>query len=370
MNTRRTGPRFAAVLLLVLPACSQVMPTDQKKEVRQHWSETRGRMKYQMAQESFGNGQIEQAHQQIRESIALDPTSPASQVLLAKLLLEKGETAAASEALQNATRHGGDAPEIDFLCGLVAQRYSRFDDALRWYRKAAEREHTNAHYVNAVAEILVQLGRANEALDLIRARWTDFEQNATLRALAGSIYVLLGRYEEAADAYREAARIAPADEVLQLELGSVLAQAGQYEEGCEILTTVTAKNEQSPPSALVNLARCHLQLGRADQAKSILRRVVATAPQNAAAWSMLSRASIDSGDLITARRAARQAADLEPESADSALLLAYVCRLQKDHRAAVQALDRVLDQHPVDGLALYLRDESAKAMDAEGPKSP
>lgn len=356
----------AAGTLLVLASCSGTKTPDAREEARGRWNAVRGQLKCQIAAEQIAKGQFDEAQEHLSEALGLNPEEPRAYVLMARVLLERGETASAADMLDQAIRHGGDTAETHYLSGLIAQRYARFTDALASYQQASGLDPTNAHYVAAVAETLVALGRVADALALVRERWTDFEQNATLRSLAGEIYMMLGRYESASAAFREATIIAPDDRVLQVQLGLALALAHRHTEAKAVLSAVAAADEEVSPTVLASLARCHLALGGYEEAKIIGRRVVEANPHGAAGWSLLGQAALGADDLITARRAAIRTVQLEPASTDHAMLLAYVCWRQRDYPAAITSLETVLGDRPDDLIALYLLGQSHRAAGNEG----
>ncbi len=340
---------------LGLVSCSELTLPNSKDEAQGRWNMMRSRLKYQLAAGSFDKGQLDEAQEFLSEAIGLNPEDADGYVLMTRILLERGETASATETLAEATRCGGETAETHYLNGLIAQRYARFTEALSRYQRASELEPTNAHYVATVAETLVALDRVADALALVEDRCIDFEQNATLRSVAGGIYAMLGRYKAAADAYRAAALIAPDDQTLQFQLGVSLALSGDYKEGRTVLSAVAATAEEDiPGSVLTALGRCHLGLGEYDQAKVVARRVVDADPDNVRAWSLLGQAALASGDLLTARRAATRAVQIEPASRDHAMLLAYVCWRQQDYVPAVTSLEGLLHDAPDDLIALYL----------------
>lgn len=342
-----------APMLLVLASCSQVLPPDSKAEAKGRWDTVRARLKLQLAEDAFKAARLDDASRHLDEAISLSPQLPAAYILRARILLEKGETASASEALDLALLNGADNAETDYLSGMISQRYGKFDDALAWYSRAVQREPMHAPYVVAVAETLVSLDRVAEALALVQSRMTDFEQNATLRAVAGGIYMMLGRYEDAANAYRDAARISPEDRRLNYQLGLALTMAENYQEGGAVLASASL-DDDADASVLVALGRCRLGLRQASEAKAVLRRATEASPSNPRTWSLLAQACIDSGDLLGARQAAGQAVQLAPESIEYALLLGYVCCMQRDYPAAIATLERILQRQPDDTLALYL----------------
>lgn len=358
-------------LAFAITGCSEIKePKVANQDVHKHWNSVQARLRYQMAKDCFESGQLEPAHKYLREAIAMNPEEAAAYVLMGKILIERGEIATARDTLEEAVRHGGDDPQLDYLNGLIAARYGRFDNALTWYRRAADRETMNAHYVVAVAETLVSLGRLNEALALTQERWTDFEQNATIRALAGGIYTRLGRHEEAANAYQEAVRIVPDDQLLQRQYGAALIRADRHEEATAVFADIIAKDDKPETSMLIDLGWCHLALNRPDEAKAVFRRAIAGDPQNDIAFNALARAALASDDLLTARQASMQAVELRPNHVEHTLLLAYICWRQNDIQTAGKVLDRILASQPNDPLALYLKskiDEAAGHTHADEP---
>jgi len=359
---------IVAALVTSLASCSQLetlsslTTPDSKKEAYARWNKVRGRLKYQLAADSFAAGQLDKAQEHLNETIALNPNNPDNYVLLAKLLLERGEIASASEAIEKAQENGGSSAEIDYLNGMIAQRYGRFVDALYWYQQASTRETNSAHYVAAVAETLVALDRAVDALALVRSRWTDFEQNATLREIAGSIHMMLDQYEEAADAYQEAARITTDDVLLKFKLGEALTLAGRYEEARSVLITAHDMAKDTPPSALVLLGRCNLALERNDEALEVLQEAAEKGPNNPRYWSWLARAALASHDLLTARRAANQTVAIDSDNPHHHMMLGFVCMRQRDYEAAVASFEKTLQDSPNDRMAQFLLAKAHVAM--------
>lgn len=337
-----------------------------RRQAEERWSDVRAKIKLQIATESFARGELDEAQKQLDEALALDAKLPDAHLLRARILLERGEIASAQEALKIAISHGADNAAADYLGGVIAERYGRLSEALTAYRRAAERNPRDAHYVVAVAETLVALGSTTEALALIESRWTDFEHNATLRATAGQIYTLMGRYDRAADVYRDAVRISPDDATLQYQLGMTLALAGKNTEAVAVLAPLARKEKDLPGYVLVALGRAHLGTGQTADAKTVLRRATAVSPESLSAWTWLARAALAGNDLVTAREAAARATEIGTDAAETFILLGYVCLRQGHHAAAVRALETALQKEPNDALALRLLDQARRAGDNPG----
>ncbi len=334
---------------MLLTGCAESLKTH-KEAAQNRWDGVRGRIKLQLAQGQYDAGRIQDAEIHLKEALGLDPTSPQAHILLAKICIEKGELVAARTALDTARAHG-DAAEIDYLSGVLAQRYGDREAALSHYRAAAQREPQCAPCVVAEAESLVALGRLSEALELIRSRATDFERNATLRSLAGDIHTMLGQYEQAADAYREAVLLAPNDVQLQIQLGTSLERAGRHGEAVAVLAPLLPRTPDAPWSARLALGKACLANGNATAAKDVFRIATRNAGASAEPWTWLARAALACDDRMTARQAAEKAASLTPQNGSCWLLLGYVCHRQNDIPAARRALDAALRLNPEDPLA-------------------
>lgn len=348
------GRIIRLILLMVLvQACgcaSMLKPEDSKAQADLRWRKVRAQLKYQLALENYEKGRLEEAEDTLREVVGLYPDFTDAFVLLTRLRLEKGETAAASEALDEAMRCGGDSSETDYLSGMIAQRYERFDVALEWYRRALERKPNDVQYVLAVAEMLVALDRSAEALELARARWPDFDNNAAIRALAGKIYMILSDYEAAVEAFRSAYRVDPRDNVVAGDLGLAMVYAGHYTEARDIFLEIENRKGQLPRLLRMELARCFMELEDSQAARAEFRKIVESDPHYVSGWKGLAEAALETRDLMSARIAAGKCYELAPGDGQYALLYGYVCYRQQDDKEAVSALRvavRLLRDDPV-----------------------
>lgn len=362
---RRAGTPLAVSLMVLaslVGGCATLFPKDPHKAAAGRWDAVRGRIKLQLAQDQFNAGRIREAESQLKEAVGLNPKSPQAQVLLAKLSLEKGELIPAKAALEAAIESGGMSPEIAYLLGVISQRYGDLEAALSYYAEASDRAPQSAAYVAAQAETLAALGRLTEALDLVDGRRTDFERNATLRALAGDIHTILGQYEQAADAYREASLLAPDDIQIQLELGVSLARAQRYQEAISVLAPLASQTHDLPWSARMALGRAYLVRGDAPAARDVFRGAVRAFSNDAEPWTWLGRAALACSDFLTARQAAERATVLAPKDAGGWLLLGYVCQRQKEYAAARKAFESALRLDGKDPLTHCLMGQVLEAL--------
>jgi len=341
-----------ALLAAGLAGCGEFPSKKFSKESQAHWSQVRGQMKLQLAEEHLRAGRLTEAEAQLAESLRLDPKSTPAHILAARVSLEKGELAAARTALDRAIQLGGPTHETDYLLGVLAEWNGDFEKALDLFRQAADRGGPGPAYVVAQAEALVALGRAPEALDLIGQRGADFAGDKAVCVLAGDVHTMLGQYQEASDAYREAAQQDPADWQTRMQLGTSLVRAGRYEEAIRMLAALRDRRKDLPWLARQALGQAYLGRGNAAAAREVFAEASKRWPDNADSWTWQARAALQQGDLAAARQSAEKACELDPSAAH--LLLGYICLRQGDLPHARSSLESVLNADPEDWLAHYL----------------
>jgi protein O-GlcNAc transferase len=155
-------------------------------------------------------------------------------------------------------------------------RQRRWEDAARLYHELLGRTPDDVDALEGLGLLAVHAGRLAEGLDWLTRAKKQAPQNARVLANLGVAQRRNGLVREALESYREAAAIAP---------------------------TVTT---------LVNLARAERDLGRLPEAIATFQRAVALDPKAVDAWSMLSNALREAGQLDSALRAARNALTHNP----------------------------------------------------------
>lgn len=344
-----------ALLTAGLAGCGEFPSKKFNKEAQAHWSQVRGQMKLQLAEEHLRAGRLAEAEAQLAESLRLDPKSTPAHILAARVGLEKGELAAARTALDRAIQLGGPTHETDYLLGVLAEWNGDFEPALDHFRQAADRGGPGPAYIVAQAEALVALGRAPEALDLIGKRGADFANDRAICVLAGDIHTMLGQYQEASDAYREAAQQDLTDWQTRMQLGTSLVRAGQYEEAIRVLAPLRDSRKDLPWLARLALGQAYLGRGNAAAAREVFAEASRRWPDNADSWTWQARAALQQGDLAAARQSAEKACESGAGDLSAAhLLIGYICLRQGDLAHARSFLESVLGADPEDWLTHYL----------------
>jgi tetratricopeptide (TPR) repeat protein len=354
----------SAILLIVpclLVGCATLEKNPRKEEAQARWEQMRATVKFQLAERSFEAGQVDQAMKTCQEVLALHPTHLEAYLLMTRIQLEKGQTAAAESTLDAIAEFGQDLPELDYLRGVLAERREQMPEALSWYHRAYEADSNDAEYLLAYAESMLVTGDAGRTAKLLRQRQHDFEQDVRVQLLLGQSLSLLGRHGEAGEAYLSVLRLEPNDPMLREEAGLVLLKAGRVREARLVLGPLLDSRQHSPSVALLYAwAKALLENDDPLHALSVLEDVTVQHPRAFAPWLLLSKAYLLLDQPTSARDAARRACSLEPDSSEARLLLAYCCLAAGDYDEAHLTAQQIIAAKPDDAQARLIIQQAIK----------
>jgi tetratricopeptide (TPR) repeat protein len=326
-------------------------------DAKRHWNEMRGDIQLQLAENHFDAGRFDESEKVLEQAISLSPDNARVFVLATKLHLEKGDLSKARAAVRRAESLPGDSAEVQYLAGIVAERYGDRDMALEHYSSAAMQDPQMAAYVLAQAETLVSLDKPIEAMELIEARLQDFDGNAPMRMLAAHLNQRLGLRGPAVEYAREALRIMENDSSLAGEVGRMLVWAGQYEEAIAVLrpvleTASAAGGSSGPmkvdgtspvsPSMLRDLAHAYMAMRQWREAQWVLKPIMARDEADVAGWCMYAQAALMSGDLEAAWETIRTLHESAPPTPESLLLSSHIALRRGDFSGALDGATRAV----------------------------
>ncbi len=332
---------WIALGLWFVAGCQRPPTFDEEKDgARRRFDHHKARFKYALALEQFQSGQVSSAHESILETIALDPEEPAYILLLAKLQIEQGDLAKAAGSLRMITYRDHPIAEHHYIAGLLAERYERPEEAVTHYFDALELDRLNRDYLMAHTEMLVHLGRHDDALAMLDDRLNDFDGHWSLHALRGDILRLQGRAAEAAAAFEQASLNNRDDHTLAEAHALTLYEAGNYAQALPALRRIYRRDpSQADPHIARALAASSIAVGDDATARLLLEDILRRVPDDAVAWSRLARCALQQDDVGSASQAAHEAARLAPERASYQALLGMVHYRAGHWPAALRALE-------------------------------
>lgn len=154
----------------------------------------------------------------------------------------------------------------------------------------------------------------------------------------GRLYHAYGLAAPAEAAYRNAHALAPEAFDYAYLLAYLLQNEGRYEEAVEAYERARALQET--PGALVHMAEALLELGRLDEAETLLRRVLSAAPQSPSARAVLGQIALSRGEHELAVGYLESALDAVPQATRLHYPLALAYRGMGQMEKAQEHLER------------------------------
>jgi tetratricopeptide (TPR) repeat protein len=215
--------------------------------------------------------------------------------------------------------------EADYLCGVVYQRWQKPQQAYELYVSACDKAPGELAYVLAAGEMLVDMNRSDDALNMLRAKADSFEHSAEIRDAIGLLLTGKSRYAEAVTFLQQAAMLATDDQTIHEHLAMAEYFSKDYREAAEQLAKLLNDDRYKQRADLyLALGESKEQLGRVDDAKSAFETATQISPGSPEAWVSLGKVSLEKNDLRRAELALRKASSLDAASGEANLLLGYI----------------------------------------------
>src|SRR5208283_5324561 len=223
-------------------------------------------------------GRIDEAAEQIQESLALQPSNASAQTNLGKALIRLGRPA----------------------------------EALEHYRRALEIAPRYPTGHNELGAALLRMGRTEEAIAQFQAALEENPDYANARLNLGSAFLQTGRSAEAAAQFEAALALDPGNPGTLVDLGAAYAGEGRLAEAAERLRNALAASPKSP-TALTNLGNVLLQMGRRREAIARYRESLRADPDSAVTHNDLAFALLQEGQAEEAAAHCRRALEIRPD---------------------------------------------------------
>ncbi len=230
----------------------------------------------------------------------------------------------------------------------------KFDEARALLREGLARRPGDPVLLAASVAVAQREGGPAAAL----ARATELARdpaNPAALLLKGDLLMSEGRFGDAVATYQEQLASLSKDDpratALQIRIAQALAGGGDPGKAAATLRDWLSTHPDSPDAALV-LASLDIDANRLPEARTQLRSVLASQPNNALALNNLAWVSQQQGDLATARTLAARAYLLSqtPQSADT---LGWIILAQGQPTDAVALLREAANGRPADPAIQY-----------------
>ena len=359
INKRTLTLASSGILLTTLIGCS-----GQGNYTRQGTSMAKERMSFlksatewELARQAFLAGDLEKALRKVNVSLEINDTVVKSHILKGRILIEMGDLGNALESLQTATTLDPSEPDGHYYLGVVYERINEPELAQQHFEAACEADDYNGMFAVAAAEMMIDLGKIDDAKSYLNAIPMS-ANNAGIRQTLGHIALLEQDPQSAIKLFEQARLLAPDDSGIVEDLVHAQVQAGKWREAERNIAMLLMKPENEDREDLRVLhAETLINTGRAIEARSIYQDMVSQSGgrSDVSAWVGLANASFLVGDLRTVRKAASRVISLAPESHEGFLLYAMYHRAQGDAQSALVSIDTAIEKQPYDASMFALR---------------
>lgn len=327
-------------------------------KARQRLDDMKSATQYDMARQAFLAGDVEKSIKLVDGSIALNPGVAKSHVLRGRAMIERGSTEEALASLKRAEAIDPTNVEAHYYQGIAYERVLKRDQALECYAKAAELDPTNAQYAVAATEVMVDLGRNEEAEVYLRQRSANFEHNAGVRQTLGHLAMMRGDAKTGAEMFNEARLLAPEDGAILEDLARAQFALGEFGEAEMNVSRLLRDAKNAGRRDLLHMrARCLGELSRLVEARDTFL-VLTSGLEGAAdteAWTGLGNVAYVLKDMNRVRMASARVIALAPERPDGYMLKALWHRRMGDTDRALLEIERTLERAPTHASALTLK---------------
>jgi tetratricopeptide (TPR) repeat protein len=230
-----------------------------------------------------------------------------------------------SDALRTVERMrrvlGPSSAMADYYQVTVLRDQGKRREALDAVRAARLKQPEHPALLRLEATTLAELGRVEEAAQLLRARLSgNPAQDYSTQLTIASVYLEAGRAKEAVAAATRLVEMTPADQPELMKqslvmLSSAQERAGEFKAAEESLRRILARDPEDA-TALNNLGYFLTERGeRLQEALEMIKRAVSAEPANASYLDSLGWAYFKLGQLDEAERHLSEAARRNPRSA-------------------------------------------------------
>lgn len=304
-------------------------------------AELKSATEWDMARQQFMVGDLKKALESVDRSLALNPGVTKSHTLRGRILIELGQLEQATGALQRALEIDAANVDAHFYLGVVNERFRNTEKALEHHLAAANLDKSNPQYTMAAAEMMMELGRLDEAARFLGEHGKAFEHNAGVRQQLGHIALMQGEPAKAVAFFEEARLLAPDEPSMLEDLALAQVSAGMFAEAEYNLRRIMDAPKSKERRDLRHAqAKCLAALNRPVEARQILLGLSTeeAGKNDPRIWSDLGEVAALLNDMSRVKIVAARLIAIAPENEQGYLLSAVWQRQDGRHEDALKNL--------------------------------
>jgi tetratricopeptide (TPR) repeat protein len=189
------------------------------------------------------NYAYDEAIESFEYALAIDPDSPTAKFHQAVCYKETGLYEQAIHVLIDIEFAHEDSGLIYYELGEHLKELDLYDEAIKYYKLAIDKEHKLGKAYFALAKIVIRYYRDYPlALQYINQALQEDSSDPLYQFLKADILVLTGDYDEAEDYYLQSLKANPDNSLVWLNYSELFASQNQYDKAIEILDRQLDKN--------------------------------------------------------------------------------------------------------------------------------
>ena len=313
-----------AVMAMATAGCQQNSKPD-KAVTAEQWNGARTGVLLNLAREQYANGDFDKCRQTVDDALKYSPRNPEAHVVSARLYIERGELEVAQRELKIAGESDAKNGEVDYLNGIVYQRWQKPEIACECYTAACQKAPAELAYLLARAEMLTALDQGDQALSILQDKVVYFEHSGAIRDAVGLLLVQQKRYAEACDTFRQALLVSPDDQTIREHLSLALFYSRQYRDCQTTLARLLSDQAFAERADLMTmLGECDFELGQYGDARRQFDEASKHDSSSTGVWLGLAKSSLKLNDAPRVEMAIKKALALNEDYAEAHLLLGYL----------------------------------------------
>lgn len=289
-----------------------------------------------------------------QKMIALDPGRSESYLILAFLQLRAKMVDQAEASFKEATQV--DPKDMNSLVALgnFYQSYHHFPEAEQQYRHAIEIAPTDPAPRWAVAHLLMQEGKRDDAEAFLKQTKKELADNPQGYGMLGDFYYLIGDLDKAAAEYGSLSKDHPKDTKVKKLYIEVLILKNRLDEAAKLDDEIL-KSTPRDVAALVYKAEIQLRQNNAAGAVDTLQSALKNDTNNPDAHFQLGIAYMQQNDAQHAESEWREAVRIKPDLTNAHRWLAKIEIAHHDVDAVQQTADKIIQSQPFAADGYYIR---------------
>ncbi|MBI5382628.1 MAG: tetratricopeptide repeat protein [Opitutae bacterium] len=229
---------------------------------------------------------IDEAIEQYRRSLAINPAYEEAHSNLGHALAEKGLQREAVAEYRLALRTRPDLVETHNNLGNALSDLGQLDEAIAEYEFVLARQPRHVEALNNYGVALAMKGQTAAAIERIQAALALAPDHLSAHSNLGNVYAMTGRADDALREYRRVLELNPNDARVYNNLGNVYAGQERYAEAVEHYTRALRLAPVNP-EAHANLGYALARQGKREEAIRHLQIALQQRPDYAQAQSWL-----------------------------------------------------------------------------------